>query len=78
MPDITLCQNQTCPLRDNCKRALKYEGELAHYQFYSAHFFYDRGWDENDEIIHTCEWQLKLNNYGKFIYQLNKKQWKKM
>ncbi len=58
MPDITLCQNQTCPLRDNCKRGISYNDEKpnqswAHFEPVGQRIDY---W--TDELDYSCEFQI--------------------
>ena len=60
MPDITLCTNSTCELRDNCKRALIYNDNKPNqsYQHFEPvkHYFYDR-------FEYKCEFQLETTKH---------------
>ena len=64
MPDITLCENQTCPLRDNCKRGLLYNDEKPNQSW--AYFdctyctrYKDYSYGKYESVY--CEFQLKIN-----------------
>lgn len=61
MPDITLCTNKTCPLRDNCKRGQEYTDKNPNQSW--AHFSPIRkGTDYfNQEFWCVCDFQLKIN-----------------
>ena len=63
MPDITLCTNKTCPLRDNCKRGVEYP--KSEYQSY-CHFQYGyttcyKNYPYEEYEMVTCKFQLKIN-----------------
>lgn len=67
MPDITLCTNSTCELRDNCKRALIYNDNKPNQSY--KHFDYvklitDHLLDKKEDFIY-CDFQLKIEKLTK-------------
>ena len=52
MPDITLCENEDCPIKENCYRYLAVGGLFQSY----ANFEYKNGCPF---FIHKKDWQKK-------------------
>lgn len=62
MPDITLCTNDTCEIKDNCKRAIVYNDGKPNqsYQYFEPETKFDHL--ENCFFYYNCKFQLKIKD----------------
>lgn len=63
MPDITLCENKDCLLRDNCKRGLVYNDEKPNQSWFYVEpvSLFDENGECYPEYRCKCEFQIEIN-----------------